>query len=202
MGRAQRPAIVDLKPVPIAVDDEGISLRANDLRQPPRFIFVTPSHQYPLGLVMSLSRRRMLLEYASAHNVWIIEDDYDSEFRYGSRPLASLQGLDHYDRVIYLGSFSKTLFPGLRIGYLVVPQALAAPFATGLSELYREGQLFSRRCWRTSCPRGTSRRTSGACGCCTRTPAAVAASDQAQLRRPIERLRRRRRPASDPGGAG
>jgi len=73
-----------------------------------------------------------------------MEDDYDSEFRYNSRPLASLQGMDHYDRVLYLGSFSKTLFPGLRIGFLVVPQALAAPFATGLSELYRGGQLFTQ----------------------------------------------------------
>jgi GntR family transcriptional regulator / MocR family aminotransferase len=94
--------------------------------------------------VMSLSRRRMLLEYAAAHNAWIMEDDYDSEFRYNSRPLASLQGMDNYDRVLYLGSFSKTLFPGLRIGFLVVPRALAEPFATGLSDLYRGGQLFTQ----------------------------------------------------------
>lgn len=135
---------LDLKPVPIAVDGEGMRLRPSDLRQPPRFIFVTPSHQYPLGPVMSLSRRRMLLEYAAAHGAWIMEDDYDSEFRYNSRPLASLQGMDHQDRVLYLGSFSKTLFPGLRVGFLVVPQALAAPFATGLSELYRGGQLLTQ----------------------------------------------------------
>jgi GntR family transcriptional regulator / MocR family aminotransferase len=135
---------LDLNPVPIEVDSEGIGPRTSDLRRPPRFIFVTPSHQYPLGPVMSLSRRRMLLEYAAAHNAWIMEDDYDSEFRYNSRPLASLQGMDNYDRVLYLGSFSKTLFPGLRIGFLVVPRALAEPFATGLSDLYRGGQLFTQ----------------------------------------------------------
>ena len=134
----------NLKLVPIAVDAEGIGPRPADLKHPPRFIFVTPSHQYPLGPVMSLSRRRMLLEYAGAHQVWIMEDDYDSEFRYNSRPLASLQGMDTHDRVLYLGSFSKTLFPGLRIGFLVVPEALAPSFATGLSELYRGGQLFTQ----------------------------------------------------------
>ena len=135
---------LNLKAVPIAVDDEGISPGTSDLRHPPRFIFVTPSHQYPLGQVMSLSRRRMLLEYAAAHNIWIMEDDYDSEFRYASRPLASLQGMDTHDRVLYFGSFSKTLFPGLRTGYVVVPPALAEAFATGLSDLYRCGQLFTQ----------------------------------------------------------
>ena len=133
-----------MKLVPIPVDSEGIDLRNGDWRLPPRFIFVTPSHQYPLGPVMSLSRRRMLLEYAAVHNAWVMEDDYDSEFRYNSRPLASLQGMDRHDRVLYLGSFSKTLFPGLRIGFLVVPEALAAPFATGLSELYRGGQPYTQ----------------------------------------------------------
>jgi GntR family transcriptional regulator / MocR family aminotransferase len=133
---------LNLKPVPILVDEEGINPRNADLRHPPRFVFVTPSHQYPLGQVMSLSRRRMLLEYAAMHNIWVMEDDYDSEFRYASRPLASLQGMDTYDRVLYFGSFSKTLFPGLRIGFVVVPPALAPAFATGLSDLYRGGQLF------------------------------------------------------------
>ncbi|MFC3107716.1 PLP-dependent aminotransferase family protein [Undibacterium arcticum] len=133
-----------IKPVPIAVDAEGLQLRPKDLRHPPRFIHVTPSHQYPLGMVMSLSRRRLLLEYAAAHKVWIMEDDYDSEFRYGSRPLASLQGMDSQDRVLYMGTFSKTLFPGLRIGFMVVPQSLAESFATGLSELYRGGQGFAQ----------------------------------------------------------
>jgi GntR family transcriptional regulator/MocR family aminotransferase len=129
---------------PIAVDEEGINPCADDLAEPPRLMLVTPSHQYPLGMVMSLARRRMLLEYARQHQCWIIEDDYDSEFRYGSRPLASLQGLDTAGQVIYVGSFGKTLFPGLRIGYLVVPEALAESFATASAELYREGQLLQQ----------------------------------------------------------
>ena len=133
-----------IETIPIPVDAEGMLLRPTDLRHPPRFIVVTPSHQYPLGAVMSLSRRRMLLEFAAAHKAWIIEDDYDSEFRYGSRPLPSLQGMDSHDRVLYLGTFSKTMFPGLRIGYLVVPKALAELFATGLSELSRGGQIFTQ----------------------------------------------------------
>jgi GntR family transcriptional regulator / MocR family aminotransferase len=129
---------------PVAVDAEGINPSADDLAQPPKLMLVTPSHQYPLGMVMSLARRRMLLEYARQHQCWIIEDDYDSEFRYGSRPLASLQGLDTAGQVIYVGSFGKTLFPGLRIGYLVVPEALAESFATASAELYREGQLLQQ----------------------------------------------------------
>ena len=131
-----------IEPVPIPVDAEGMQVPQADASQPPRFIFVTPSHQYPLGTVMSLSRRRLLLEYAAAHKAWIMEDDYDSEFRYGSRPLASLQGLDTHDRVLYMGTFSKTTFPGLRIGFLVVPEALSQAFTTGHSELYRGGQVF------------------------------------------------------------
>ncbi|MCG5074270.1 PLP-dependent aminotransferase family protein [Paraburkholderia tagetis] len=134
-----------LKPRPIAVDSEGINPSPADFAAaPPKLILVTPSHQYPLGMVMSLARRRMLLEYARQHQCWIIEDDYDSEFRYGSRPLASLQGLDTAGQVIYVGSFGKTLFPGLRVGYLVAPEPLAESFATASAELYREGQLLQQ----------------------------------------------------------
>jgi GntR family transcriptional regulator/MocR family aminotransferase len=129
---------------PIAIDEEGINPSPVDLAQPPKLMLVTPSHQYPLGMVMSLARRRMLLEYARQHECWIIEDDYDSEYRYGSRPLASLQGLDTAGQVIYVGSFGKTLFPGLRIGYLVAPESLAESFATASAELYREGQLLQQ----------------------------------------------------------
>ena len=129
---------------PIPVDDEGINPSPADLAQPPKLMLVTPSHQYPLGMVMSLARRRMLLEYARQNQCWIIEDDYDSEYRYGSRPLASLQGLDTAGQVIYVGSFGKTLFPGLRVGYIVVPEALAESFATASAELYREGQLLQQ----------------------------------------------------------
>jgi GntR family transcriptional regulator/MocR family aminotransferase len=129
---------------PVPVDQEGLDPRASDMQHPPRLVLVTPSHQYPLGMVMSLARRRMLLEYARQHRCWIIEDDYDSEFRYGSRPLASLQGLDDGGRVIYVGSLGKMLFPGLRMGYMVVPEHLVDTFRTGLSELYREGQLMQQ----------------------------------------------------------
>ena len=129
---------------PVPVDQEGLAPRAGDMQHPPRLVLVTPSHQYPLGMVMSLARRRMLLEYARQHRCWIIEDDYDSEFRYGSRPLASLQGLDDGGRVIYVGSLGKMLFPGLRMGYMVVPEHLVDTFRTGLSELYREGQLMQQ----------------------------------------------------------
>ncbi len=130
--------------VPVPVDAEGLNPREQDLQQPPRLALVTPSHQYPLGMVMSLARRRTLLEYARQHNVWIIEDDYDSEFRYGSRPLASLQGLDEAGQVIYVGSLGKMLFPGLRIGYMIAPEHLVETFRTGVAELYREGQLMQQ----------------------------------------------------------
>ena len=130
---------LELTPVP--VDEEGLDPREPSLKEPPRLALVTPSHQYPLGMVMSLARRRTLLEYARQHRTWIIEDDYDSEFRYGSRPIASLQGLDEAGRVIYVGSLGKILYPGLRIGYMVAPEALVDTFRTGVAELYREGQL-------------------------------------------------------------
>lgn len=133
-----------LNVVPIAVDEEGMAPTEEQLKQPPRLIFVTPSHQYPLGTIMSLSRRQMLLEYAHLHNAWIIEDDYDSEFRFDGRPIASLQGLDRCERVIYLGTFSKTLFPGMRLGYMVVPKALIQYFSVGVSDLYREGRLIEQ----------------------------------------------------------
>ncbi|SMG58684.1 MocR-like pyridoxine biosynthesis transcription factor PdxR [Paraburkholderia susongensis] len=133
---------ITLAPVP--VDGEGLNPRDEDLQEPPRLALVTPSHQYPLGMVMSLARRRTLLEYARQHDVWIIEDDYDSEFRYGSRPLASLQGLDEAGRVIYVGSLGKMLFPGLRIGYMIAPEHLVDIFRTGVAELYREGQLMQQ----------------------------------------------------------
>ncbi|OZI19798.1 DNA-binding protein [Bordetella genomosp. 9] len=133
-----------LKPVPIAVDAEGMNPSARQLGRPPRLIICTPSHQYPLGCVMSLQRRRTLLQYARMHGCWIIEDDYDSEFRYGIGPLASLQGLDQDGQVIYVSSFSKVLFPGMRVGYMVVPEAIAELFAKGIAELYREGQMMAQ----------------------------------------------------------
>ena len=115
--------------VPAPVDDEGIDVEAlAALRPRIRAVYVTPSHQYPLGSSMSAARRLALLEWAARHDAWILEDDYDSEYRYVSRPLGALQGLDTRDRVIYIGTFSKVLFPSLRVGYLVVPRVLWESF--------------------------------------------------------------------------
>src|SRR5262249_62268208 len=89
---------------------------------------VTPSHQYPLGVILSAPRRLQLLDWARRRGAWVLEDDYDSEHRYDSQPIASLQGLDTDRRVVYIGTFSKVLFPALRIGYLVIPPDLVARF--------------------------------------------------------------------------
>lgn len=117
--------------VPIAVDDNGLDVSALDrLRTGVRAAYVTPSHQYPLGASMSAARRLALLEWAARQRAWVIEDDYDSEFRYVSRPLGALQGMGDVaaERVIYTGTFSKVLFPALRVGYLVVPPSRRVEF--------------------------------------------------------------------------
>lgn len=114
--------------VAVPVDEEG--LRVDLLPADTRIVYVTPSHQYPTGVAMSLARRRALLDFAREQDALVIEDDYDGEFRYGSRPLDALQTLDRDGRVVYVGTFSKSLFPSLRIGYVVAPawlrDALAA----------------------------------------------------------------------------
>jgi GntR family transcriptional regulator/MocR family aminotransferase len=117
--------------VPVAVDNEGLDVAAGikQCRQA-RAAFVTPSHQYPLGVTMSASRRLQLLEWAQSLGSWIVEDDYDSEYRYESMPIASLQGLDRHARVIYIGTFSKVLFSSLRLGYMVVPPDLVDRFSS------------------------------------------------------------------------
>jgi GntR family transcriptional regulator/MocR family aminotransferase len=112
-------------PVPIAVDAEG--LRVDDgRREAPdaRAAFVTPSRQLPLGVTMSAARRAALLEWAARSRAWIVEDDYDADLRFGTRPLPALQGSDTHGSVLYVGTFSKVLFPSLRLGYLVVPPDL------------------------------------------------------------------------------
>ena len=113
--------------VPVGLDAEGLRLPRPGIVAP-RLIYVTPSRQYPTGVTMSAARRLALLQRADADGAWIVEDDYDSEFRYASRPLNCLQGLDEGGRVIYVGTFSKTLFPGLRLGYLIVPDGLVDAF--------------------------------------------------------------------------
>jgi len=111
--------------VPVPVDEEGLSVTAGArLAGRARLVYVTPSNQFPLGVPMSLPRRLSLLRWASSARAWVLEDDYDSEFRYGARPIPCLHGLDEDGRVIYAGSFSKTLFPALRLGFLIVPSDL------------------------------------------------------------------------------
>ncbi|WP_029684521.1 PLP-dependent aminotransferase family protein [Tatumella saanichensis] len=134
---------LDVHAVP--VDDQGIIPEISARRPAPKLVFVTPSHQYPLGGHLSLSRRQTLLAMARRHRFWIVEDDYDSEFRFSGSPYPSLQGLEEDAPVLYMGTFSKTLYPALRIGYLVVPKNLQAPLRTAAAELYRGGHLLMQR---------------------------------------------------------
>ena len=145
--------------VHVPVDAEGLDVGAGIDRAPnARLVYITPSHQFPTGYTLSLERRLALLQWAARAGAWIIEDDYDSEYRYQGHPLASLQGLDTAGRVIYVGTFSKVLFPALRIGYVVLPSDLVGAFAAAhwmigphpplvtqavLTEFIREGH-FSR----------------------------------------------------------
>lgn len=113
--------------LPVRVDDEG--LVCDELpAQAPALVCVTPSHQFPGGAVMSLQRRLDLLHYAVSKRCWVLEDDYDGEFRYDSQPLAAMRSLDQHDRVIYVGTFSKVMFGGLRLAYMVLPRALREDF--------------------------------------------------------------------------
>lgn len=114
--------------VPIRVDRQGILVEPilDDPRRA-KAIFLTPSHQFPTGATLALDRRLALIEWAARNQAWIIEDDYDSEFHYAGKPTACVQGLDPHDRTIYIGTFTKSLFPGLRIGYVVLPPQLVKP---------------------------------------------------------------------------
>ena len=126
------------------VDADGICVPDEPEGPPPRFIFLTPSHQYPLGSVMPLSRRRRILALARKWGCWVIEDDYDSEMRFAGHPIAAMQGMEEDAPVIYMGTFSKTLYPGLRLGYMVLPEALAPAFQAAQAELYREGHYMTQ----------------------------------------------------------
>ena len=122
-------ALTGCRVVPVPVDQEGMDVAAGIRRcRKARAALVTPSHQFPLGVTMSAARRFQLLDWAENTGSWIIEDDYDSEYRYESSPIACLQGLDSSARVIYIGTFSKVLFPSLRLGYIVVPLDLVNRF--------------------------------------------------------------------------
>jgi GntR family transcriptional regulator/MocR family aminotransferase len=114
----------------VPVDEEGMQVgKLIRRRDNVRAVYITPSHQYPLGVTMSATRRMQLLNWAARKGTWIIEDDYDSEYRFGSRPIVSLQGLDQLARVVYIGTFSKVLFPAIRLGYVVVPEDLVPAFS-------------------------------------------------------------------------
>lgn len=128
-GARQAFAAAGAVPVPLPVDRHGII--ADHLLEKPdqaRAVSLTPSHQFPTGATLSLERRLALIDWAARHRGWIIEDDYDSEFHYAGRPTACVQGLDPLDRTIYIGTFTKSLFPGLRIAYLILPPELVRPF--------------------------------------------------------------------------
>jgi GntR family transcriptional regulator/MocR family aminotransferase len=116
----------DVRGVP--VDDDGAIVERLPQDGNPGVLYVTPSHQFPLGVTMTLPRRLALLRWAVRSGTWILEDDYDSEFRHDGRPIAALQGLDDGDRVLYIGTFNKVLFPGLRLAYLIVPDGLVDAF--------------------------------------------------------------------------
>jgi GntR family transcriptional regulator/MocR family aminotransferase len=117
-----------LECVPVALDADGMRVeRLHDAQQPVKAVYLTPSHQFPTGATLALDRRLAVIEWAQQHQAWIIEDDYDSEFHYAGKPTACVQGLDAHDRTLYIGTFTKSLFPGLRIGFMVLPPQLVAP---------------------------------------------------------------------------
>ena len=117
-----------IKLLPVGVGKEGLQVERIPKRAKTKLVYVTPSHQFPLGVVLSLPYRLQLLDWAARNDAWILEDDFDSEYRYESKPIPALQGLDQNGRVIYIGTFSKVLFPSLRLGYLIVPEDLVDAF--------------------------------------------------------------------------
>lgn len=123
--------------IPVPVDAQGLVTSALPVGPRARLAYVTPSHQFPLGGVMPVSRRIELTQWAKRHRAWIVEDDYDGEFRYGQRPVDALQSMDGSGRVIYIGTFSKALSPQLRIGYLVLP--------AGLVDVFRQAKRLADR---------------------------------------------------------
>lgn len=128
--------------VPIPVDAAGLApTESHWQRTPPRLVYITPSHQYPLGSVLSLERRWSIIDKIVERGAWIIEDDYDSELRHSGPPLPSVQGLRDAAPVVYLGTFSKTMFPALRIGFMIVPASLAPEIGSVIGEMSRQGRV-------------------------------------------------------------
>ncbi len=141
MGALAAFRAAQLRTVGIAVDGGGIHPSARDWQQhPPRLIYTTPSHQYPTGTVLDMPRRLCLVDSARAAGALIIEDDYDSEFRYEGPPLPAMQGLAPDAPVVYLGTFSKTMFPAIRTGYMVVPASLVGPLRAVLARMAPHGR--------------------------------------------------------------
>ena len=124
-----------LRLYPVPVDSDGIDISGVEHSPDTRLAYVTPSNQFPLGGTLSLARRLELIQWAASNGSWILEDDYDGEFRYTGHPIRALQGLDTSNRVLYIGSFNKTLFLGLRLSYIVVPEDLIAAFRTARIEM-------------------------------------------------------------------
>ncbi len=137
----------ELIPCPLGANGIDVDLICNDKiknAHKAKLMYITPSHQYPLGGILTAAQRLKLLDWASTKNTWLIEDDYDSEFHFYHKPIASLQGMAEQTPVIYMGSFSKTLFPALRLGYLVVPEALAKVFIKAKSFMGGESPLLTQ----------------------------------------------------------
>lgn len=116
-----------LECVPVPLDADGMQVDLLQTLPAARAVFLTPSHQFPTGTTLALDRRLAAIAWAQQEQAWIIEDDYDSEFHYAGKPMACVQGLDQHERTIYIGTFTKSMFPGLRIGYMVLPTSLVAP---------------------------------------------------------------------------
>jgi len=116
-----------LECVPVPLDGDGMRVDLLQTLPAARAVFLTPSHQFPTGTTLALDRRLAAIAWAQQEQAWIIEDDYDSEFHYAGKPMACVQGLDQHERTIYVGTFTKSMFPGLRIGYMVLPASLVAP---------------------------------------------------------------------------
>jgi len=131
--------------VPVPVDEEGLNVAEGIARAPnPKLIFVSPSRQYPLGMTMSPARRLELVEFSNKTGAWIIEDDYDNEFRYAGVALPAMQSMINADRVIYLGTFSKSLLPGIRLGFMVVPKKLTNSFVQAQTTITRHASLIEQ----------------------------------------------------------
>lgn len=192
--RAARLAFAATGAVPHGIDLDAEGLRSDRLAGIAgcRLAYVTPSHQYPTGVTLSLARRLELLEWAERADGWIVEDDYDGEYRYSGTPLAPLAALDRQGRVLYVGTFCKIAFPALRLGYLVVPPALVERFRQRRAIEVRHSEVGTQRVMADFIAEGISSATSAACAA-PPAPAATPCCGAGQRRRVASRCRRWRR---------